>query len=53
MECNEKPKLSQLECSVENLLVGMVDIDIITPEKLQIIVKRILRAEAIEKKKGD
>jgi predicted transcriptional regulator len=37
--------------SVEDLLVGMVDDEIVTPQKLQELAKRISRAEAAEKRK--
>jgi BlaI family penicillinase repressor len=37
--------------SVENLLVGMVDDNLITPDKLRELAERIEEAEAAEKKK--
>jgi predicted transcriptional regulator len=39
------------EGSVENLLVGMVDDELITPELLQELAERIRKAEASEKRK--
>jgi len=36
--------------SVENLLVGMVDDDLISPEKLRELAERISRADAAQKK---
>ena len=38
--------------SVENLLVGMVDDDLISPEKLRELAERISRADAEQKKPG-
>ena len=38
--------------SVENLLVGMVDDDLITPDKLRELAERIEEAEAAERKGG-
>src|SRR5258708_25591009 len=38
--------------SVENLLVGMVDDDLISPEKLRELAERISQADAAQKKKG-
>jgi predicted transcriptional regulator len=37
--------------SVEDLLVGMVDDEIVTPQKLQELARQINRAEAAEKRK--
>src|SRR5688572_14478258 len=37
--------------SVENLLVGMIDDDLLTADKLRELAERIEEAEAIEKKK--
>jgi predicted transcriptional regulator len=37
--------------SVEDLLVGMVDDEIVTPQKLEELAQRIGRAEAAEKRK--
>ena len=37
--------------SVENLLVGMIDDELITPEKLQELARRVAKAEATEKRK--
>jgi BlaI family transcriptional regulator, penicillinase repressor len=38
------------EGSIENLLVGMVDDEIVSPQKLRQLAERISRAEAAEKK---
>ena len=38
--------------SVENLLVGMVDDDLISPEKLRELAERISKADATQKKPG-
>jgi BlaI family transcriptional regulator, penicillinase repressor len=38
--------------SVENLLVGMVDDDLISPEKLRELAERISQADAAQKKSG-
>jgi predicted transcriptional regulator len=38
--------------SVENLLVGMVDDDLISPDKLRELAERISRADAEQKKPG-
>jgi predicted transcriptional regulator len=38
--------------SIENLLVGMVDVDIVSPQKLRQLAERISRAEAREKPQG-
>jgi BlaI family penicillinase repressor len=38
------------EGSIENLLVGMVDGEIVSPQKLRQLAERISRAEAAEKK---
>ncbi len=38
--------------SVENLLVGMVDDDLISPDKLRELAERISQADAIQKKPG-
>src|SRR5258708_3046369 len=38
--------------SVENLLVGMVDDDLISPDKLRELAERISQADAAQKKKG-
>ncbi len=40
------------EGSVENLLVGMVDGELVSPQKLKQLAERISRAEATEKRKG-
>ena len=40
------------EGSVENLLVGMVDGELVSPQKLKQLADRIRRAEAAEKRKG-
>jgi hypothetical protein len=37
--------------SVENLLVGMIDDELITPEKLERLARRVARAETTEKRK--
>ena len=37
--------------SVENLLVGMIDDDLLSPEKLRRIAERIAKAEAAEERK--
>jgi predicted transcriptional regulator len=36
--------------SIENLLVGMVDVEMLSPQKLRQLAERISRAEAREKK---
>jgi predicted transcriptional regulator len=38
--------------SLENLLVGMVDGELVSPQKLKQLAERISRAEATEKYKG-
>ena len=38
--------------SVENLLVGMVDDDLISPDKLRELAERISQADAAQKKSG-
>jgi len=40
------------EGSVENLLVGMVDVELVSPQKLKQLADRIGRAEAADKSKG-
>jgi BlaI family penicillinase repressor len=40
------------EGSIENLLVGMVDDELVSPQKLRQLAERISRAEAAEKRKG-
>ena len=40
------------EGSVENLLVGMVDGELVSPQKLKQLADRIGRAEAADKQKG-
>jgi predicted transcriptional regulator len=38
--------------SIENLLVGMVDDELVSPQKLRQLAERIGRAEAAEKRRG-
>jgi predicted transcriptional regulator len=38
--------------SIENLLVGMVDVEMLSPQKLRQLADRISRAEARDKPKG-
>lgn len=38
--------------SIENLLMGMVDDELVSPQKLRQLAERISRAEAAEKRKG-
>ena len=40
------------EGSIENLLVGMVDNELVSPQKLRQLAERISRAEAAQKRKG-
>jgi len=40
------------EGSIENLLVGMVDGELVSPQKLKQLAERIGRAEAAERRKG-
>lgn len=40
------------EGSVENLLVGMVDVELVSPQKLKQLADRIGRAESADKNKG-